>query len=60
MRRKVNEAKRMIDEKREEVKVNAERSDKAEWAISLCNSRVIAKKPNLMESYLTRTEIHKC
>ncbi|XP_010484349.1 PREDICTED: putative U-box domain-containing protein 50 [Camelina sativa] len=40
VRRKVNEAKLMIDEKREEVKVNAERSDKAEWAISLCNSRI--------------------
>ncbi|XP_010444515.1 PREDICTED: putative U-box domain-containing protein 50 [Camelina sativa] len=40
VRRKVNEAKLMIDEKREEVKVNSERSDKAEWAISLCNSRI--------------------
>ncbi|XP_006279476.2 putative U-box domain-containing protein 50 [Capsella rubella] len=40
VRRKVNEAKLMIDEKREEVKVNAERSDKAEWAISLCISRI--------------------
>ncbi|KAG7535588.1 Protein kinase domain [Arabidopsis thaliana x Arabidopsis arenosa] len=40
VRRKVNEAKLMIDEKRLEVKVNAERSDKAEWAISLCNSRI--------------------
>ncbi|CAL9244969.1 unnamed protein product [Arabidopsis halleri] len=40
VRRTVNEAKLMIDEKRIEVKVNAERSDKAEWAISLCNSRI--------------------
>lgn len=40
MRRKVNEAKLMIDENMREVKVNAERSDKAEWAISLCNCRV--------------------
>ncbi|XP_020882339.1 putative U-box domain-containing protein 50 isoform X2 [Arabidopsis lyrata subsp. lyrata] len=40
VRRKVNEAKLMIDEKRLEVKVNAERSDKAEWAISLCSSRI--------------------
>jgi len=42
VRRKVNEAKLMIDEKSREVKVNAERSNRAEWAISLCNSRVIA------------------
>ncbi|KAG7614313.1 Protein kinase-like domain superfamily [Arabidopsis suecica] len=38
--RKVNEAKLMIDEKSREVKVNAERSNRAEWAISLCNSRI--------------------
>ncbi|ANM70110.1 U-box domain-containing protein kinase family protein [Arabidopsis thaliana] len=40
VRRKVNEAKLMIDEKSREVKVNAERSNRAEWAISLCNSRI--------------------
>lgn len=40
MRRKVNEAKLIIEEKMRQVKVNAERSDKAEWAISLCNCRV--------------------
>ncbi|KAL1196413.1 putative U-box domain-containing protein 50 [Cardamine amara subsp. amara] len=40
VRRKVNEAKLMIEEKTREVKVNVERSDKAEWAISLCNSRI--------------------
>ncbi|CAN6983080.1 unnamed protein product [Brassica oleracea var. botrytis] len=40
VRRKVNEAKLMIDENMREVKVNAERSDKAEWAISLCNCRI--------------------
>ncbi|OAO93972.1 hypothetical protein AXX17_AT5G65330 [Arabidopsis thaliana] len=40
VRRKVNEAKLMIDEKSREVKVNAERSNRAEWAISLCKSRI--------------------
>lgn len=40
MRRKVNEAKLMIEENMREVKVNSERSDKAEWAISLCTCRV--------------------
>lgn len=44
MRRKVNEAKLMIEESKKEVEVNAERSDKAEWAISLCNCRVSNKQ----------------
>nr|VDD28632.1 unnamed protein product [Brassica oleracea] len=40
VRRKVNEAKLMIEENMREVKVNSERSDKAEWAISLCTCRI--------------------
>ncbi|KAF8091195.1 hypothetical protein N665_0451s0008 [Sinapis alba] len=40
VRRKVNEAKLMIEENMKEVKVNVERSDKAEWAISLCSCRI--------------------
>lgn len=43
VRRKVNEAKLVIDENLREVKVNSERSDKAEWAISLCTCRVSIK-----------------
>jgi len=43
LKNKLNEARKTIELKKKEAKENIERRTKAEWAISLCNSRVIFK-----------------
>jgi len=43
LKNKLNESRKTIELKRKEAKENIERRTKAEWAISLCNSRVIFK-----------------
>jgi hypothetical protein len=43
LKNRLNEAHKTIELKRKETKENIERRTKAEWAISLCNSRVIFK-----------------
>ncbi|KAL0863162.1 hypothetical protein Bca101_042280 [Brassica carinata] len=57
MRRKVNEAKLMIDENMREVKVNSERSDKAEWALSLCNCRIEELEAGIKEETERREKL---
>ncbi|CAH2043333.1 unnamed protein product [Thlaspi arvense] len=57
VRRKVNEAKLMIEEKKREVKVNAERSHKAEWAISLCNCRIEELEAGIKEESERREKL---
>ena len=41
LKNKLNEGQKTIQLKRKEAKDNIERHTKAEWAICLCNSRVI-------------------
>lgn len=43
LRSKIEDAQKIIQLKKEEAKLNAERSAKAEWALSLCNARVKCK-----------------
>ncbi|ESQ31308.1 hypothetical protein EUTSA_v10003671mg [Eutrema salsugineum] len=57
VRRKVNEAKLMTEEKMREVKVNAERSDKADWAISLCNCRIEELEAGIKEESEKREKL---
>uniref|UniRef100_A0A1J3EW90 RING-type E3 ubiquitin transferase n=1 Tax=Noccaea caerulescens TaxID=107243 RepID=A0A1J3EW90_NOCCA len=57
VRRKVNEAKLMIEENKKEVQVNAERSDKAEWAISLCNCRIEELEAGIKEESERREKL---
>ncbi|KAF8081976.1 hypothetical protein N665_0854s0013 [Sinapis alba] len=57
VRRKVNEAKLMIDENMREVQVNSERSDKAEWAISLCNCRIEELEAGIKEESKRREKL---
>ncbi|XP_012081674.1 putative U-box domain-containing protein 50 [Jatropha curcas] len=59
MRSKINEAKKIIRLKKEEAKANAERSAKAEWAISLCNSRVEELEDRIKEEVTSQIEIKK-
>ncbi|KAJ4878634.1 U-box domain-containing protein kinase family protein [Raphanus sativus] len=57
VRRKVNEAKLMIEENMREVKVNSERSDKAEWEISLCNCRIEELEAGIKEETERREKL---
>ncbi|KAL0721528.1 hypothetical protein Bca4012_036127 [Brassica carinata] len=57
MRRKVNEAKLMLEENIREVKVNSERSDKAEWALSLCNCRIEELEAGIKEETERREKL---
>ncbi|CAH8374980.1 unnamed protein product [Eruca vesicaria subsp. sativa] len=57
VRRKVNEAKLMIEDNMREVKVNSERSDKAEWAISLCNCRIEELEAGIKEETEKREKL---
>ncbi|KAJ0242036.1 putative U-box domain-containing protein 50 [Hirschfeldia incana] len=59
VRRKVKEAKLMIDENMREVKVNSERSDKAEWAISLCNCRIEELEDRIKEETERREKLQE-
>ncbi|KFK28250.1 hypothetical protein AALP_AA8G491900, partial [Arabis alpina] len=59
VRRKVNEAKLIIEETMREVKVNAERSDKAEWAISLCNCRIEELEAGIKEESERREKLQR-
>ncbi|KAJ0236507.1 putative U-box domain-containing protein 50 [Hirschfeldia incana] len=57
VRRKVNEAKLMIEENLREVRVNSERSDKAEWAISLCSCRIEELEAGIKEESERREKL---
>ncbi|CAN8264237.1 unnamed protein product [Cochlearia groenlandica] len=57
VRRKVMEAKLMIKENIRQVKVNAERSDKAEWAISLCICRIEELEAGIKEESEKREKL---
>ncbi|KAJ4897188.1 U-box domain-containing protein kinase family protein [Raphanus sativus] len=59
VRRKVNEAKLMIDENMRQVKVNSERSDKAEWALSLCNCRIEELEDRIKEETERREKLQE-
>lgn len=59
LRSKIEDAQKIIQLKKEEAKLNAERSAKAEWALSLCNARVDKLEAKIKEEVTNRIEIKK-
>ncbi|KAJ9177502.1 hypothetical protein P3X46_012718 [Hevea brasiliensis] len=59
MRSKIDDAQKIIQLKKEEAKLNAERSAKAEWVLSVCNSRVEELEAKIREEVTTQIEIKK-
>ncbi|XP_045809372.1 putative U-box domain-containing protein 50 isoform X2 [Trifolium pratense] len=59
MKNKLNEAHKTIELKRKETKENIERRTKAEWAISLCNSRAEEIEGRIREEVSTKEGIKK-
>ncbi|CAN0858300.1 Putative U-box domain-containing protein 50 [Linum grandiflorum] len=59
VRSKIKEACKAMELKREEAEDNAERCAKAEWAISLCNSRVAELESKITEEAMIRSEMSK-
>uniref|UniRef100_A0A2P2KQ60 RING-type E3 ubiquitin transferase n=1 Tax=Rhizophora mucronata TaxID=61149 RepID=A0A2P2KQ60_RHIMU len=59
-KRKIDEAQIVIQSEREETIANAERSAKAERAISLCNDRVEKLEAQIKQESTSRAEIAKC
>ncbi|CAL1377486.1 unnamed protein product [Linum trigynum] len=59
VRSKIKEVGRRIELKREEAEANAERSANAEWAISLCNSRVEELEIKIKAESTIRSELTK-
>ncbi|CAJ2647359.1 unnamed protein product [Trifolium pratense] len=59
MKNKLNEAHKTIELKRKETKENIERRTKAEWAISLCNSRGEEIEGRIREEVSTKEGIKK-
>ncbi|XP_022740241.1 putative U-box domain-containing protein 50 isoform X2 [Durio zibethinus] len=59
LQNKIDEAYATIQLKRKEAKVNAERHEKAEWAIILCNTRAEELETLIKEEVTQRLEIEK-
>ncbi|KAJ4825334.1 hypothetical protein Tsubulata_002674 [Turnera subulata] len=59
MRKKLDEAQKLIQLNREETKANAERCSKAEWAIHLSTARVEELESKIQEEIIKRTETSK-
>lgn len=59
LKNKLNEARKTIELKRKEAKENIERRTKAEWAISLCNSRAEEIEGRIREEVSTKENLNK-
>ncbi|WJX61849.1 hypothetical protein P8452_46901 [Trifolium repens] len=59
LKNRLNEAHKTIELKRKETKENIERRTKAEWAISLCNSRAEEIEGRIREEISTKEGLNK-
>ncbi|GAU23317.1 hypothetical protein TSUD_237710 [Trifolium subterraneum] len=59
LKNKLNEAHKTIELKRKETKENIERRTKAEWAISLCNTRAEEIEGRIREEVSTKEGLNK-
>ncbi|PRQ48467.1 putative transferase, protein kinase RLK-Pelle-RLCK-IXb family [Rosa chinensis] len=59
MKTKLKEAQGTIKLKRKEAKANVERQTKAQWAISLCNSRAEELEAQIQEDVTNQAELKK-
>ncbi|KAF8404715.1 hypothetical protein HHK36_009603 [Tetracentron sinense] len=59
MRVKIEEAQKMIGERRKEAKANVERHTKAEWAILLCNRRAEEVEARINDDIANQIDLKK-